>query len=170
MIRDVVPEDAVAIAKIYNHYIEHTIITFEMELIDSNEMLARIQAVLAGGFPWLVKLNDADEVVGYAYVGPWRARAAYRASVESALYVSHDQTGKGYGGELYETLLDRLQKSGDVHVVVGVLTMPNDASVALHRKLGFKEGGIYREVGRKFDRWIDVQTLQLKISEWRGGR
>jgi len=166
MIRDVVPEDANAIAKIYNHYIEQTVVTFEMQAVDSHEIQKRIQAILADGFPWLVKLDSAGEVVGYAYVGPWRARAAYRASVESALYVSHDQTGKGIGRGLYEALLNRLKESGDVHVVVGVITVPNEASIGLHRKLGFKEGGLYREVGRKFDRWIDVQTLQLKMSEW----
>lgn len=167
MIRDVVPKDASAIAKIYNHYIEQTNVTFEMDLVDSNEILKRIQAVLASGFPWLVKLDAAGQVLGYAYVGPWRARAAYRASVESAVYVSHDQTGKGIGRGLYEALLDRLKEAGNVHVVVGVITVPNDASVGLHRKLGFKEGGLYREVGRKFDRWIDVLTMQLKIDEWR---
>ena len=170
MIRDVELADAEAITKIYNHYVERTVITFEMDLVNLNEMQRRIQNILAAGFPWLVKQGAAGEVVGYAYVGSWRARAAYRASVESAVYVSCDQTGKGVGRELYEALLDRLQESGNVHVVVGVITVPNDASIGLHRKLGFEEVGIYREVGRKFERWIDVQTMQLKMSEWRGGR
>lgn len=167
MIRNVVPEDASAIAKIYNHYIEQTIITFETELIDAAEMLRRIEATLASGFPWIVKLDDEGEVVGYAYADFWRKRIAYRASVESAVYVSHQCTGNGWGKELYEELLKRLQEAGNVHVVIGVISVPNDASVGLHRKLGFEDGGLYREVGRKFDRWIDVQMLQLKLDDWR---
>jgi len=152
MIRNVVPEDASAIAVIYNHYIEQTIITFETELIDEAEMLRRIEATLANGFPWIVKL--------------WRKRIAYRASVESAVYMDHQCTGKGWGKELYERLLKRLQEAGNVHVVIGVISVPNEASVSLHRKLGFEDGGLYREVGRKFDRWIDVQMLQLKLDNW----
>ena len=70
------------------------------------------------------------------------------------------------GKELYEELLKRLQEAGNVHVVIGVISVPNDASVGLHRKLGFEDGGFYREVGRKFDRWIDVQMLQLKLDGW----
>ena len=167
MIRDVALEDASAIAKIYNYYIEETVVTFETQSIDSDEIVKRIQGILAAGFPWLVKLDTRGNVAGYAYVGPWRARAAYRATVESALYVSRDQTGKGIGQELYEALFNRLQETGDVHVVVGAIAMPNDASVGLHRKLGFKDGGLYREVGSKFESWIDVLTLQLKMSDWR---
>ena len=86
MIRNVVPEDASAITTIYNHYIEQTIVTFETELIDAAEMLRRIEATLANRFPWIVKLNDEGEVVGYAYADLWRKRIAYRASVESAVY------------------------------------------------------------------------------------
>ena len=166
MIRNVVPEDASAIAVIYNHYIEQTIITFETELIDEAEMLRRIEATLANGFPWIVKLNDEGGVVGYAYADFWRKRIAYRASVESAVYMDHQCTGKGWGKELYEGLLKRLQEAGNVHVVIGVISVPNEASVSLHRKLGFEDGGLYCEVGRKFDRWIDVQMLQLKLDNW----
>ena len=166
MIRNVVPEDASVIAKIYNHYIEQTIITFETELIDAAEILRRIEATLASGFPWIVKLDDEGEVVGYAYADFWRKRIAYRASVESAVYMNHQCTGNGWGKELYEELLKRLQEAGNVHVVIGVISVPNDASVGLHRKLGFEDGGFYREVGRKFDRWIDVQMLQLKLDGW----
>jgi len=94
MIRDVVPADSTAIAKIYNHYVERTDITFETELIDPSEMLERIQSTLSRDFPWIVKLNDAEEVVGYAYADLWRKRIAYRCSVESAVYVSCDQVGR----------------------------------------------------------------------------
>lgn len=163
MIRNVLPSDAGAIAAIYNHYITETLITFEMDIVSADEVQRRIDETVSHGFPWIVKLDRNDEVVGYAYADFWRKRIAYRHTVESAVYVDHRQHSKGYGGDLYRELLDRLRASSDVHVVIGVITVPNSASVALHKKLGFSEGAIYREVGRKFDQWIDVQTLQLKI-------
>ena len=169
MIRDAALEDASAIAKIYNYYVDQTAVTFEVDSVDSNEIQRRIQNTLANGHPWLVQLDSKGQVVGYAYAGHWRDRVASRATFESAIYVSHDHTRQGFGRALYETLLDRLQEAGNVHVVIGVIAVPNDASVGLHQKLGFKEVGLYREVGRKFDRWIDVLSLQLKMSDWRGG-
>ncbi len=169
MIREVVPEDASAITEIYNHYIKHTSITFETELIDAAEMLRRINSTTGGGFPWIVKLDDEGKVVGYAYADLWRKRIAYLATVESAVYVTHDGAGKGWGTALYEELLDRLKQAGNVHVVIGFIAVPNAASVGLHRKLGFEDGGLYREVGRKFDRWVDVLSFQLRMDDWRGG-
>jgi phosphinothricin acetyltransferase len=163
MIRDVQPADADAIAAIYNYYITDSLITFETDTIAADEIQRRIDETLSHGFPWIVKLNERHEVVGYAYADFWRKRIAYRRTVESAVYVDHRQHSKGYGGELYRELLDRLRATNDVHVVIGVITVPNPASVALHEKLGFSAGAIYREVGRKFDQWIDVQTLQLKL-------
>jgi phosphinothricin acetyltransferase len=163
MIRNVRPEDAEAIATIYNHYITDTLITFETESITAKEVQRRVAETQSHGFPWIVKLDANDQIVGYAYADYWRKRIAYRHSVESAVYVSHEQHGKGYGNALYVELLERLRASDSVHVVVGVITVPNEASIALHKKLGFAEGAIYREVGRKFDQWIDVQTLQLKL-------
>lgn len=152
-IRDASPADARAIAAIYNHYIEQTVVTFEEELVTAEEMASRIASVTER-YPWLVAELDGT-VVGYAYATLWQTRASYRHTVESSVYLDADSTGRGIGAELYQALLDRLPALG-VHAVVGGATLPNEASAALHEKLGFEAVGTFREVGRKFDRWLDV--------------
>lgn len=163
MIRDAKLSDAESIASIYNHYVTDTLVTFETEPVSAAEVQRRVNQTLGNGFPWIVKLDSRDQVVGYAYADFWRKRVAYQHTVESAVYVDCQQHGKGYGITLYQELLTRLKTQCDIRVVIGVITIPNQASIALHKKLGFSEGAIYREVGRKFDQWIDVQTLQLHL-------
>lgn len=158
MIRDATAEDAAAVAAIYNHYIRHTVVTFEEEPVSAEEMAGRIARTQAS-HPWLVAETD-EGVVGYAYAHPWHERAAYRHSVESAIYLDKEATGRGVGTRLYRALLDRLPALG-VHTVIGGVSLPNDASVALHEKLGFEKRAHYREVGRKQGRWIDVAYWQL---------
>jgi len=101
-------------------------------------------------------------VLGYAYSSVWRARAAYRHSTETAIYFAMDQCGKGRGALLYQALLDELRRRG-FHLVLGGLALPNEASVRLHEKLGFRQAGHMREAGRKFDRWIDVGFWELLL-------
>lgn len=158
MIRDATPDDAPVIAAIYNHYILHTIITFEEQTVTAEEMLRRIEGVTTR-LPWLV-VEEGGEVVGYVYAAPWHPRAAYRHSVEISAYLAHGQSGKGHGTKLYEVLLERLPGLG-VHAVMAGVALPNAASVALLEKFGFEKAAHYREVGRKFGQWIDVGYWQL---------
>src|SRR5262249_46335457 len=104
--------------------------------------------------PWLVACVDG-RVVGYAYAAPWKTRSAYRYSVESTIYIEPGQSRRGYGRPLYESLIADLRGRG-FHSVIGGISLPNEASVALHERVGFRAAGVLREVGRKFDRWIDV--------------
>ncbi len=161
MIRPVKLSDANQIAAIYNHYVAQTVITFEEDLVSAEGYCERIQSVLDAGMPWLVS-ETADEVLGYAYAGPWRKRAAYRFTVESAVYVSHQQINRGTGSALYAALLDELTELG-MHCVLGSIALPNDASVRLHERFGFEKVAHHREVGRKFDQWIDVGFWQLQL-------
>lgn len=154
MIRNAQAGDAAVISQIYNHYVAGTTITFEEEPVSTDEMARRMQAVQAAGLPWLVTEIDGV-VVGYAYATKWKERSAYRYSVESTVYLSADSHGRGLGMALYDELLAALAASG-VHVVIGGIAQPNPASVALREKLGFARVAMFREVGRKFDRWIDV--------------
>jgi phosphinothricin acetyltransferase len=158
LIRDAQVGDAAAIAEIYNHYVGSTTITFEEEPVTAEEMTRRLHAVQASGLPWLVAEIDGS-VAGYAYATKWRERSAYRFSVESTVYLRHDAHGRGLGRALYEELLGALAATG-VHVVIGGIAQPNPASVALHEKLGFENVAMFRQVGRKFDRWIDVGYWQ----------
>ncbi len=160
-IRDAQGEDAAAIAAIYNHYVEHTAITFEEDAVSDATMAERIEDVQGGGLPWLVIEQDGV-LVGYAYATKWRVRHAYRFSVESTVYLEAGAAGNGWGAALYQVLLERLAGKG-YHLVIGGIALPNAASVALHEKLGFEKVAQFREVGFKFDRWIDVGYWQKKL-------
>lgn len=153
MIRPVTENDAAAIAEIYNHYVLHTVVTFEEVVVPADEMVRRIREVTAT-HPWLVRA-EGDEILGYVYARPWHVRSAYRNSVESTIYLRHDATGRGLGRELYSKLLDILAASG-LHCAVGGISLPNPASVALHERLGFVASGRLPELGFKFGEWVDV--------------
>jgi len=161
MIRPAKLSDAEAITKIYNPFITDTVITFEYEPVSAEEITSRIQKVLDGGHPYLVAEKDG-RVVGYSYASQWRTRAAYRYTVESAVYLDPTFKGKGLGTTLYRALIDELKLRG-IHVVLGGITLPNPASVALHEKLGFVKVAEHHEVGFKFDRWLDVGFWELKL-------
>jgi L-amino acid N-acyltransferase YncA len=154
-------EDAAGVAAIYNHYITATVATFEESPVGAAEMRDRMAVVLAA-LPWLVA--DADgAIAGYAYASVWRARSAYRYSVETTIYLDPSATGAGLGSMLYADLLARLLELG-MHTAMAVIALPNAASVALHEKFGYRAAGRIAEVGRKQDRWIDVGYWQRMLA------
>ena len=163
-IRPVVEADAVAICAIYNPYVQNTVITFEQKQIPKKEMAKRIEEYTAQ-FPWLVAEADGN-VVAYAYATRWRARAAYDQTLESTIYVDKDYTGRGIAKPLYLELLRQLKahKVHKVHAVVGCIALPNDASIALHEKCGFVKVAHFPQVGRKFERWVDVGFWQVTMA------
>ncbi|HWW06654.1 arsinothricin resistance N-acetyltransferase ArsN1 family B [Collimonas sp.] len=157
IIRPATIADAAAICDIYNPYIRDTFISFETEPVTPEQMGHRIIDITAN-FPWLVCVEN-EQIVGYAYVTKWRARAAYQHAVESSVYLSEAAAGKGFGSALYRALIEELKKL-PVHVVIGGIALPNAASVALHEKMGYEKVAHFAQVGRKFDRWIDVGYWQ----------
>jgi phosphinothricin acetyltransferase len=150
--------DGPALADLYNHYVLHTVTTFETTPVSGPEMGSRVSAVQQVGLPWLV-LEEAAEVRGYACAVRWKGRAAYRNSVESTIYLADGQGGRGLGEALYTELLAQLRNRG-MHCALGGIALPNAASVALHEKLGFEKVAHLKQVGRKFERWIDVGYWQ----------
>lgn len=160
-IRPAAADDAGAIARIYNHYIRDTVATFETDPVTATEIAQRIAGTENSGLPWLVAA-DAGAVLGYAYASRWKGRCAYRYSVESTIYLAPSETGRGIGRQLYAAALEAVRSSG-MHVVIGGISLPNDASVRLHEALGFRKIGHFEEVGYKFDRWIDVGYWQLTL-------
>ncbi|HQA83570.1 MAG TPA: N-acetyltransferase family protein [Syntrophales bacterium] len=157
-IRDALSADAAAIAEIYNHYVNDTVITFEGKPVPPSEIDRRIREVRSLALPWLIaELNR--EIVGYAYASKWKERAAYRFSVEVTVYVGPDHVRHGIGLQLYDRLLPELKARG-VHAAMAGIALPNDASVKLHEKLGFEKVAQFKEVGFKFDQWIDVGYWQ----------
>ncbi len=160
-IRDAHASDAPAIAAIYNPYITGTTISFEEEPVPEAEMARRIADVQAAGLPWLVA-EEGGAVIGYAYATKWRVRHAYRYSVESSVYLAPAAARKGIGSVLYAALFARL-RAGGVHLVIGGIALPNDASVALHEKMGYEKAAHFKEVGFKFGRWLDVGYWQKTL-------
>ena len=161
-IRAATAADADAICAIYNHYITQTTISFEEEAVTPAEMAQRIADVAAARLPWLV-LCEGDTLIGYAYATKWRVRQAYRFSVETSVYLDRHQTGKGAGSMLYEALLAELRQR-ELHLAIAGIAQPNEASVRLHERLGFKKVAHIGEVGRKFGNWIDVGYWQLQLN------
>jgi phosphinothricin acetyltransferase len=161
MIRNVQPNDARDIALIYNYYIEHTTITFETKPISVEEMRDRI-SVISEKFPYLV-YEEEGKVIGYCYASTWKKRESYRHTVESTVYIDASFHGKGIGQTLMKRLIDEL-KSTSFHAIIACIAIPNPSSVKLHEKLGFKQVSDFKEVGYKFDQWIDVGDWELIIN------
>ena len=107
-------------------------------------------------------MEDEGQVVGYAYASRWKSRCAYRYSVETTVYLSSAATGKGFGSLLYEHLIAELRQRS-IHSLIGGIALPNNASVSLHEKLGFEKVAHFKEVGWKFNQWIDVGYWELII-------
>ncbi|MCP5412592.1 MAG: N-acetyltransferase [Alphaproteobacteria bacterium] len=149
--------DAAALADIYNHYVRETPITFDLEeksVADRARWLEQFLAV--GRYQCFVAVLDG-RVAGWASSHRYNERAAYDTTVLSSIYLAPDAVGQGLGRRLYATLFEALGGQ-DIHRAFGGITLPNDASLALHRAFGFEPVGIYREVGRKFGRYWDVAT------------
>jgi L-amino acid N-acyltransferase YncA len=161
IIRSASAADADTLARIYNYYVANTVITFEEEPVSAQAMAARVAEVQGLSLPWLVAETD-KKVVGYAYANKWKVRSAYRHSVESTIYLEHGHEGRGVGKTLYAALLPPLRARG-IHAVIGGAALPNEASVALHEKLGFDHVATFREVGFKHGRWVDVAYWQLLL-------
>lgn len=159
-VRDATVRDAASCAAIYAPYVLETAITFEAEP-PAPEVLAERIAAAVRTHAWVV-LEDDGRVVGYAYGGPFKSRAAYRWSCEVSVYLERGRRRTGGGRALYEALFTRLAERGFRTAVAG-MTLPNDASVGLHRALGFEPVGTYRRIGWKHDAWHDVAWSQRAI-------
>lgn len=160
-IRPASADDAAAICAIYNRYVTATTISFEETPVTPSDMAQRIADVHAAALPWLVMLEE-EKLIGYAYATRWRARPAYRTSVETSIYLEPRYAGQGAGRVLYEKLLDDLRGRG-LHLAIAGIAQPNEASVRLHEKLGFAKAAHFSQVGRKFGRWVDVGYWQLTL-------
>lgn len=162
MIRNVTIKDAGQIAAIYNYYISETTSTLEIDPIDPKEIESRIKKVTSNEkLPYLV-YEENDKILGFAYATIWRQRVGYRYCVESSVYVKNGIFQKKVGSKLYLELIDRL-KHQKYKSVIGVLTLPNNASANFHEKMGFEKVGFFKEVGHKFNEWHDVGFWMLKL-------
>ena len=152
--------DAEAITAIYAPHVTLGLASLEERAPTTDEMRARM-AANAGAYPWLVAEQDGV-ILGYAYAGRFRERAAYRWATETTVYVAAGAQRRGVGRLLYGALLDALRRQGLVQAIAAI-TLPNDASVGLHERAGFCRAGVYRRVGWKHGRWVDVGLWQLEL-------
>jgi L-amino acid N-acyltransferase YncA len=162
LVRDATQTDGAACAAIYEPYVRDSAITFELEAPSADEMAQRIAAA-ARAHAWLV-LEDGGRVVGYAYGGVFNPRPAYRWSCEVSVYVERGRNRTGAGRALYEALFARLAARGYRMAVAG-MTLPNDASVGLHRSMGFEPVGTFQRIGFKHGRWHDVEWAQRPLAD-----
>ncbi|AYY11689.1 N-acetyltransferase [Actinobacteria bacterium YIM 96077] len=163
-VRDATERDAEACAAIYAPYVTDTVITFEYEPPSAAEMAERI-ASAQHEHAWLV-LEDQGRVVGYAYGGQFKARAAYSWSCEVSVYLEPGRRRTGAGRMLYDALFTRLAELGFRTAVAG-MTLPNEGSVGLHRAMGFEPVGTYRNIGWKHGAWHDVAWTQRSLVDYR---
>ncbi len=156
--------DGKAIARINGHYVLHGTAPFEEVPPTMDEMRHRLEALIARGFPVLVA-EAGDGVVGYALAGPYRDRAAYRHTVEDSIYLEPGHEGHGIGRALLARLIAECRARGFRQIVAVIGGSENHASIALHRRAGFRHVGVLRGVGVKFDRVLDTVLMQLDLTE-----
>ena len=156
------PSDARSLLDIYAPYVENTAITFEYEVPTVEDFTTRIEKTL-GKYPYLVAEEDGV-VLGYAYASTYYARAAYDWAVELSVYVSQDARGQGVGTKLYDALEDLLDQMGYVHFLA-CISLPNETSLALHRKRGYQQVAHFPKIGYKFNRWHDIVWLQKSLDK-----
>lgn len=162
-LRDTVAADLPAITAIYADEVLHGTATFELDPPDEAEMASRLAAVRALQLPWLTAESDGV-VIGYAYLSPFRLRPAYRYCVELSVYIAPEARGRGVGRALMQALIERARAMGLRHLIGAIGDSANASSIALHKAAGFREAGVWRETGWKFERWIDVVLMQLDLT------
>jgi phosphinothricin acetyltransferase len=154
-IRPAIPGDLPRLTEIYNHYVIHTPVTFDIEPYTVEQRETWFNQFWPTGRHRLLVAEESGSVLAYAGTMRWRPKAAYDTTVETTIYCAPQAMGKGIGSRLYGALFEAL-KTEDVHRFVAGYTLPNPASAALHERFGFKAVGIFPEVGRKFGRYWDV--------------
>jgi len=163
-IRPVQPTDIAAITRIYAHAVRHGTASFELDPPDINEMTRRLDALIAGDFSYLVA-EAKGEILGYAYAGPYRARPAYRFTVEDSVYISPDAQRQGLGRLLLNRLIVESEARGYRQMVAVIGDSAQQASIALHTAQGFRMIGTFEAVGWKFGRWLDSVLMQRPLGQ-----
>ncbi|MEV0701154.1 N-acetyltransferase family protein [Saccharopolyspora sp. NPDC050389] len=164
VVRDAEPGDAEAISEVFRGYVETTVTTFEEVPPTAQDWRGKIGAAAGDGWPFLVATLEGD-LVGYAYLSPWRPKPAYRHTVENTIYLHPGYVGRGIGRHLLGELLRRAAAAGARQVIAVIADSGDPASAALHRKAGFAVVGKLHDVGRKQGKWIDTTLMQLDLAD-----
>ena len=160
MIRKVKRMDAAAITAIYNHYVLHSVATFDTDPVSESAMWEKVSQI-AAKYPCWVE-EEAEEVIGYCYAHPWKEKDAYHTTLETTIYLDPAHTGKGIGKRMMEQLIADCRTRG-FRALVACITADNVGSCHLHERLGFRKVSHFVQVGQKFDRWLDVVDYELLL-------
>jgi phosphinothricin acetyltransferase len=163
-IRPAAPADVPAITQIYAQSVLHGTASFELEPPGEAEMARRMRALLDGGFPYFVAEIDGA-LAGYAYAGPYRARPAYRFTVEDSIYIDPAAQRRGVGRALLDQLIAEATRRGFRQMVAVIGDSAQTPSIELHRAAGFRMVGNFENVGYKFERWLDSVLMQLALGD-----
>ena len=161
-VREAAPEDLPQLTELYNYYVIHTPITFDLEPFTPEQRIPWFEEHRDGRRYRLLVAQENGQIVGYAGTGRFRDRRAYDTSVEATIYCAPSVTGRGIGSLLYGALFEAI-KNEDINRILGGITLPNDASVALHHRFGFRQVGVFTRNGRKFGQYWDVAWFERPL-------
>jgi L-amino acid N-acyltransferase YncA len=156
-------KDCFAICEIYNFYIQNSVVTFDEQSMEVSQWEEKLSYLNKQKFPFIVAETDNGEILGFAYVAPWRQKSAYRTTVEDSIYLRAAATGKRVGTKLLEELLVLSKQAGIKEVVAVISDSGAESSVRLHEQFGFKKQGHLAKVGFKFDRWLGTILMQKSL-------
>ncbi len=162
-LRDAVVGDLPDIREIYNHYVMNTTITFDEKRLTIKEWREKFEWLQKLKYPFVVAVSPSGQILGFAYVTPWKQKAAYRYTVENSIYLNPAATGKGLGKALMTELLAHAKAAGIKEVIAVIADKGADASIQMHKRFGFKDIGHMGKVGYKFDRWLGTVLMQKSL-------
>ena len=155
--------DCLAICEIYNFYIQNSVVTFDEQTMEVSQWEEKLTYLNKQKLPFIVAETDNGEILGFAYVAPWRQKSAYRTTVEDSIYLRAAATGKRVGTKLLEELLSLSKQAGVKEVVAVISDSGAESSVRLHEQFGFKRQGHLAKVGFKFNRWLGTILMQKSL-------
>ena len=162
-IRDATAADLPYIRAIYNHYVLNTVVTFDEQEMTLRALRHKFANARKLGMPYIVAVSPSNQILGYAYVYPWKEKAAYRYTVENSIYLGPASTGKGLGRVLLGELIERSKKAGLKEIIAVIADKGADGSIKIHKDFGFKDVGHMGKVGFKFGRWLGTYMMQKSL-------
>lgn len=163
VIRPALETDLAQVLDIYNYYIQNSVVTFDIDPLTLSSWIEKFRWVQGLKLPFLVAVGAAGDILGFAYVAPWRQKAAYKRTVEDSIYLRPAAAGKRIGTRLLTALLEEAKACGVKEVVAVISDKGAESSIALHERFGFKHQGHLAKVGFKFGRWLGIVLLQKSL-------
>lgn len=163
VIRPIEPQDLTQIHEIYNYYIRNSVVTFDLKPLTLQDWQDKFEHLQQLGLPFLVAVSGGQQLLGFAYVAPWRQKAAYRRTVEDTIYLRPAAIGKRIGSRLLEALIEASRQAGVREIIAVISDRGAEASIALHSQFGFKTQGHLGKVGFKFGRWVGTHLMQKSL-------